>query len=208
MDVAKVISDDVKEFGALEIMKKVFFFDIDGTFICEKTHEILPSTMDAYHQLLANNHDVYLCTGRNRRDALKIAKQINAESFIASNGQYIQLAKEEYFTRYITLEDKRRYLVELDNCVWGYMTSSDIYVIENEIGTEKKAFCASWMKYSYANVEDYLSSDVISIIIIDTNREKYPTISRENNMYFWSGNHFQVVPNDINKGIGIKELIK
>ncbi len=208
MDVQKNISDDVKEFGAMEIMKKIFFFDIDGTFLCENTQEILPSTKSAYKQLLANGHDVYLCTGRNKRDTLKIANQLNAKSFIASNGQYIEINEQEYFSRYIAYNDKVRYLEELSNCVWGYMTSEDIYIIENDLGTEKEVFSASWMQYSYAKVEDFLKSNVISVIIIDRDKTKYPMIAAENNMYFWSGNHFQVVPNDVNKGVGIKELVK
>ncbi len=209
MDDEKKLPDDGKEFRTMEIMnKKLFFFDIDGTFLCEKTHEILPSTKKAYEQLLAQNHEVFLCTGRNKRDTLKIAKQLNTNSFISSNGQYIQVNNEEYFTRYISSNEKERYLSELQNVVWGYMTSDEIYIVENEIGTEKEAFTDSWLTFKYATVDNFLDDNVISIIIIDEHRDNYPQISSENNMYFWSGTHFQVVPNDINKGIGIQELVK
>ncbi len=189
-------------------MKKIFFFDIDGTFVSEKTNEILPSTKLAYEKLLANNYDVYLCTGRNLRDTNKIAGLIGTESFICSNGQYIQIEGKPYFTRFITTSEKKRYLPELSNAVWGYMTAHDVKMIENDSGLEKEVFDEYWMEYSYATVEDYLAEDVISLIIIDDKKDNYPIISSENNMYFWSGNHYQVVPGDINKGIGIKELIK
>lgn len=189
-------------------MKKLFFFDIDGTFLCEKSHEILPSTKKAYKQLLENGHDVYLCTGRNQRDTLKISKQIGADSYISSNGQYIIKQNKEYYTHYMTSSNKMKYLSELENTVWGYMTCNGVYIIKNELGFEKEAFSSSWMKYEYASVENFLKEDVLSIIIVDKNKNNYPMIAKENNMYFWSGNHFQVIPCDINKGIGIKELVK
>ncbi len=189
-------------------MKKVFFFDIDGTFLSEKTDEILPSVKYVYEQLIANNHDVYLCTGRNRRDARKITNQLNINSFICSNGQYIEIKGKEYYSRYITEQEKLDYLSELENVVWGYMTNDDVKIIENESGIEKDIFCEEWMEYSYATKKDYFNDDVLTIIIIDNKIENYPLISQNNNMYLWNNSNFDVMPNDINKGIGIKKLLE
>ena len=40
------------------------FFDIDGTLVSFKTHEIPPSTILALTQAKANGHRVYIATGR------------------------------------------------------------------------------------------------------------------------------------------------
>ena len=41
-----------------------FFFDIDGTLVSFKTHEIPPSTIFALPQAKANGHRVFIATGR------------------------------------------------------------------------------------------------------------------------------------------------
>ncbi len=189
-------------------MKKVFFFDIDGTFVSEKDGKIPASVKMAYQQLIEAGHDVYLCTGRNQRDALKIIKQLEINSYICSNGQYIEIEGQEYFSRYITADEKQEYLTELNNVVWGYMTNDHVKIIENDSGIEKNIFAEEWMEYTYATIEDFNHEDVLSLIIIDNVKENYPRINQQNNMYLWSDSHFDVVPNDINKGIGIKNLLK
>ena len=49
-------------------MKKMdryaLFFDIDGTLVSFKTHEIPPSTILALTQVKANGHRVFIATGR------------------------------------------------------------------------------------------------------------------------------------------------
>lgn len=49
-----------KELG----MKYALFFDIDGTLVSFKTHEIPPSTIFALTQAKANGHKVFIATGR------------------------------------------------------------------------------------------------------------------------------------------------
>ena len=44
--------------------KYALFFDIDGTLVSFKTHEIPPSTIFALTQAKANGHRVYIATGR------------------------------------------------------------------------------------------------------------------------------------------------
>ena len=45
-------------------MKYALFFDIDGTLVSFKTHEIPPSTVFALTQAKANGHKVFVSTGR------------------------------------------------------------------------------------------------------------------------------------------------
>ena len=49
-----------KELG----IKYALFFDIDGTLVSFKTHEIPPSTISALTQAKANGHKVFISTGR------------------------------------------------------------------------------------------------------------------------------------------------
>ena len=44
--------------------KKIVFFDIDGTLVDEKTHDIPESTRKAIRELRANGHLAFINTGR------------------------------------------------------------------------------------------------------------------------------------------------
>ena len=49
---------------ARETVRTALFFDIDGTLVSFKTHEIPPSTIFALTQAKANGHKVFISTGR------------------------------------------------------------------------------------------------------------------------------------------------
>jgi Cof subfamily protein (haloacid dehalogenase superfamily) len=56
---------EVKRCFAKELgIKYALFFDIDGTLVSFKTHEIPPSTIFALTQAKANGHKVFISTGR------------------------------------------------------------------------------------------------------------------------------------------------
>ncbi len=189
-------------------MKKVFFFDIDGTFLSEIDDQIPVSTIKAYEQLISAGHDVFLCTGRNRRDTMKIIEQLKIDSFICSNGQYIEIDNVPYYSRFLSQSEKQEYLSELSDVAWGYMTNDSVKIISNDLGTEKQVFTQPWMEYEYCNETDFLKDDVLTLIIIDNQMDKYPIIAQKNNMYLWNDCNFDVIPKDINKGLGIEKLLE
>ena len=45
-------------------MNKAIFFDIDGTLVSFRTHEIVPSAYDAIAALRKKGHKVFIATGR------------------------------------------------------------------------------------------------------------------------------------------------
>ncbi len=69
-------------------MKKVVFFDIDGTLVTKSNH-IPKSTIQAINQLKRNNITPILATGRPPILIDEISKKLDLDSYIAMNGQYI-----------------------------------------------------------------------------------------------------------------------
>ena len=71
------------------------FFDIDGTLVSFKTHEIPPSTIFALTQAKANGHRVYIATGR----PITILNNLGAiehliDGYITTNGAYCFVGKK------------------------------------------------------------------------------------------------------------------
>lgn len=69
-------------------MKKLVFFDIDGTLVTRSNH-IPKSTIHAIEQLKQNGIIPVIATGRAPILIRDIAEQLEISSYIAMNGQYI-----------------------------------------------------------------------------------------------------------------------
>ena len=77
-------------------MQKLVFFDIDGTLVTANNH--LPqSTKQAINELKENGHLPIISTGRPPKMFETIAKELEIESYISLNGQYIVLNGKPIF---------------------------------------------------------------------------------------------------------------
>lgn len=71
------------------------FFDIDGTLVSFKTHEIPPSTILALTQAKANGHHVYIATGRPPIIITNLgAIEHLIDGYITTNGALCYVGKE------------------------------------------------------------------------------------------------------------------
>ncbi len=69
-------------------MKKIVFFDIDGTLVTRNNH-VPKSTIDAVNQLKEKGITPVIATGRAPVLIKDVAKQLEINSYISMNGQYI-----------------------------------------------------------------------------------------------------------------------
>ncbi len=68
------------------IMKKYFFFDIDGTLTNIHTGQLVPSGLETLRQLEANGHFVAIATGRAYYKTIKAAADAGIRNFVANGG--------------------------------------------------------------------------------------------------------------------------
>ena len=84
-----------KERDAMMSTKYALFFDIDGTLVSFKTHEIPPSTIFALTQAKANGHRVYIATGRPPIIITNLgAIEHLIDGYITTNGALCFVGKE------------------------------------------------------------------------------------------------------------------
>ena len=69
-------------------MKKVVFFDIDGTLVT-RNDSIPRSTIEAIQQLKQRGHTPVIATGRAPVLMKEVSKKLKINSYISMNGQYI-----------------------------------------------------------------------------------------------------------------------
>jgi Cof subfamily protein (haloacid dehalogenase superfamily) len=78
-------------------MKKIFFFDLDGTILDPQTNSIPNSTINALQRLKENGHFCAVATGRTMKSILraKLNEIILWDGFVCSNGQQVFLSTDK-----------------------------------------------------------------------------------------------------------------
>lgn len=79
------------------------FFDVDGTLLDSKSHQVPPSTIEALKLLKQKGYKLALATGRNF-DACKktgITEMIDWDGYVTSNGQQLYDEKQHCFYHYV-----------------------------------------------------------------------------------------------------------
>lgn len=71
-------------------MKKIVFFDIDGTIISETTRLIPDSTREAINTLRANGHLAFINTGRPISEITPTIKDLGFDGYICGCGTYVE----------------------------------------------------------------------------------------------------------------------
>lgn len=109
-------------------MQKLVFFDIDGTLVTA-SNQLPDSTIEAIKQLKANGHLPIIATGRPPKMFETVAKELEIDSYISLNGQYIVLEGQTIFKQTIPTDrlenliqasyeiDQRTFLITKDDII-------------------------------------------------------------------------------------------
>lgn len=104
-------------------MVKAVFFDIDGTLVSFKTHEISEGVRDALFALRERGVRIFIATGRGVQD-LKVLEGIPFDGFIVLNGQLCFTGDTVVFENEMNKDDLRTLVdyVERHPAPIGYCT--------------------------------------------------------------------------------------
>ena len=94
-------------------MVKAIFFDIDGTLVSFKTHQVPKSTFDALCKLKEQGIKLFIATGRGK-DGLDVLNDFPFDGYITLNGQYCYNSKQLIYENTIQKEDLQALLDYLD----------------------------------------------------------------------------------------------
>lgn len=113
-------------------MKKIVFFDIDGTLVTRNNH-IPKSTIQAIEQLQKNGVIPVIATGRSPVLIKELAKKLNINSYIAMNGQYIVYEDEVIYSNPIDMEIVERVVAYAIERRDGILLSTSDEIIANSM---------------------------------------------------------------------------
>lgn len=94
-------------------MVKAIFFDIDGTLVSFKTHQVPQTTFDALYKLKEQGIKLFIATGRGK-DGLDVLNDFPFDGYITLNGQYCYNDQQLIYENTIQKEDLKSLLDYLE----------------------------------------------------------------------------------------------
>lgn len=193
-------------------MKKVVFFDIDGT-LWDNKQQIPDSTREALLQLKKNGHYLFICSGRTRvfipdealmplgfdgivagcgtygefQGKTEFYHKIELEQ-IKKDSEYLNKLKAAYILegRYALYIDEGRFEDEFYNEMQKTLGDNLLRVTGNENQFEVSKFCVNYMQEHQQELEQELE-------------KRYDIIHRD-------GGFMEIVPKGFNKATGIQQM--
>lgn len=119
-------------------MKKLLFFDIDGT-LCEPGMPVSEAVVAALKAAQKNGHKIFLSTGRNLPSIQKFVLDIGFDGIIASAGGYISVDHQ-------VLADKKMPQELLNHSIHTFEKYDISYMLETDKGTyaNKDSMMKAW----------------------------------------------------------------
>lgn len=106
--------------------RQLLFFDIDGTLLSEKTHQVPQSAIDALKQAQANGHLIFINTGRPYASLGKEIKAIPHDGLICGCGTYIEYHQQLLLHQTIDDQTVSMIIKQLKQChVYGLLEGKE-----------------------------------------------------------------------------------
>lgn len=198
-------------------MKKLFFFDIDGTLIeCENgIYSIRQEDRKAMDMLIQNGHNVFLATGRCKCFIVDGVMDYPFSGYVTCNGAYVEYNGKAVYKKVIPTE-----AIQLthDICVernmaYYFENSENIYIL-NKSNTKHIEFKNEWGMKDEILVDDFNINDIETYIgmIVVNNEDDVEYIKEKLSPYFdiqrhQFGNSFDLTLKGESKAKGISQLV-
>ncbi|MFD1705736.1 Cof-type HAD-IIB family hydrolase [Siminovitchia sediminis] len=191
-------------------MSKIVFFDIDGTLLDEEKN--LPSsTKQAIHTLQQNGVYTAIATGRAPFMVTPLLEQLNMQSYVSFNGQYVvfedELLSETPLNQDI-LKEIECTAVEHGHAM-AYMNDQTLKTNAKDSERVRKALGSLKMTYPEVDPEFYKKSNIYqALLFTKENEAEYLSAFQEVDFIRWHELSLDIVPKGGSKAKGIHQMIE
>ena len=191
-------------------MTNILFFDVDGT-LYNSQKQLPASTKEALQQARANGYELAIATGRAPFMIDSLLKELNIDTYVCFNGQYVAYKGDVIFTDGVT----RERLAEI--VAFGEKRGEPVvFLDEHEMvasipSNDAVAESLNTLKFPYPRVDEhfYKQKQVYQSLLYVTEeheqlyKETFPDVQ----FVRWHPFSCDIVPKDGSKARGIEKLL-
>lgn len=132
-------------------MKKIAFFDIDGT-LCDSSGQVLPSSKESIQAFRDKGNLTYICTGRSKPEILDSILEVGFDGIIGAGGGYIVINDE--VVKHQTMDER------IVREVLSYFKEHDIgYYLETNDGLYGSDNCVRKIREEIKTIAEKINQD-------------------------------------------------
>ncbi|MEK4228575.1 Cof-type HAD-IIB family hydrolase [Solibacillus sp. FSL H8-0538] len=192
-------------------MKNILFFDVDGTLF--NSQKKLPvSAKEAIFKARANGHEIAIATGRAPFMIKQLLKELEIDTYVTFNGQYVVYKGEVIFTDSIPnveLEEIIAYGAERNHPVVFLDDRKMIASVEGNVAIQESL---DTLRYPYPEMDAqfYLNSAVYQTLLFIEEHEQQQYETRFPNVEFvrWHAKSCDMLPKGGSKARGIEKILQ
>jgi Cof subfamily protein (haloacid dehalogenase superfamily) len=191
-------------------MKKIVFFDIDGTLL-DQEKKLPRSTKKAIQLLKENGVFVAIATGRAPFMFTSLKKELDIDSYVSFNGQYVVFENEAIYKNQLKQSELERFLLDTK-------TNEHPLIFMNELTMKATTHYHPYIETSMGSLlfphpdEDksfFINNEIYqSLLFCKENEEKfYHENFPEFDFIRWHPYSVDILPKGGSKAEGIKKMI-
>jgi len=191
--------------------KPIVFFDIDGTLLDEK--KVIPkSTKQAVRRLQEKGIQTVIATGRVPKMFYWIQKELNINSYVSMNGQYVVLEGKEVYSNPIdpgVLQLMSNLTVRNGHAL-AYCSHDDYKVNKSNHPFIEASFDSLMMPYPEVDKEYYKQLAIFQghLYCDPRDAEQYMSSFPEFSFVKWHDTAYDILPRGASKAVGILKLLE
>lgn len=190
--------------------KSIVFLDIDGTLLNEE--KVIPdSTKKAVRLLQENGIHTVIATGRVPKMFYWIQKELNIDSFVSMNGQYVVFEGQEIYANPINPEMLQSIstLTASNGHALAYCSHDDFKVSKGNHPLIESSFDSLMMAYPEVDETYYQQSSIYQGHLYCHRMDEQLYVDRfpDFNFVKWHDYAFDILPKGASKAVGIHKLL-
>ncbi|VEI04843.1 Cof-type HAD-IIB family hydrolase [Kurthia zopfii] len=191
--------------------KKLLFFDIDGT-LYNSSKKVPEATMKAINEARERGHEIAIATGRSPFFLKEVSDELNVDSFVSFNGQFVVYKGEPISKRPIPQEvlAKLSAAAAEEQYPTVYLDQFRMTSTTEHHDQVKESLDSLYYPMPEYDVDHYKNTDVYQALlyVIPEKQAEYETNFPELAFIRWHKFSADVINHDVSKAYGIEQFIK
>lgn len=194
-------------------MIKAVFFDVDGTLVSFKTHQVPQSTIDSIQQLKAKGIKVFIATGR-RLQAINNVGTLEFDGYITLNGGFCFAGKDKVIYKHAIpaedIEAMLHYQETVENFPCAMVLEDSIYMNYEDEAVKEVFDLLNFPNPPLRPLREVAHNAAYQLIAFFTEKqeERIMSVLPHCEATRWNPLFSDVVPKGSNKSVGIDKVIE